>query len=771
MRDSRRLILALLFAITAVSCSRNSSTPAHVTVIGAFATGNSTNMLFGRHSTGKRVAKKFDAAGQFSILLENGTWEFAFVTWDGANPYEGNAKCYAGSATLSGAPVTIEAALSLGGCSAAIFGGVDTTPAASGSNLKPLSFFNCSTVGNVSNIGSACPGLDRGFNRSFTVAFAEYNEFVSETRSSAYTSVCINTPSTDGITNTNLKIPHGDANSVFGLIVTAYANANCAGPADSSFISRGLQDVAAETYTFVTDSTKLVTYFQDQGYLDEVTILSSNLSTPSGVSYRPITILPTTPTSTYVYSEGDWKNQLQYSDLTSFNVFDVFSSPTNAVYSLRHLSRQGSVAYFGADEVAANIFDLYSFDGTSTTNLTGFTGTTCGVTSDNGIFTTNSAVYFIKEDCPSGTTKSVCRFNGSMDCSFTVGTTGTRAIGVHNSSFYYLSFVSGNWKLYQLAASGSAIFKLDLPNSAVTDVRFNFERAGKFFAVIQAATSPANYLLNLTDNVVTHTGLPDLSTKLYTTSDGNICFAVKNPSDEYPAYIDSSGVLQIVATGTPGANSVRVFGEVAGKLVFSIDRDASVGFNDDLMVVNVSSPATAIEIYNQTLPVDYTPSNFVISNDKLIFRGNDGTNGNEPWVYTGTGNASMLADINIGANNSSPTSYYDAGDKAYFQADDGSATNLWVTDGTVGGTSNIKPSVVVSAPLMIHTDNYLYFIGEESSVRRFYRTDGIVNGTVIIDDATTENYLSVVFPWEDRAHIQLGESSNFINHFFIQSVL
>ncbi|NTW33566.1 MAG: hypothetical protein HGB12_13245, partial [Bacteroidetes bacterium] len=44
----------------------------------------------------------------------------------------------------------------------------------------------------------------------------------------------------------------------------------------------------------------------------------------------------------------------------------------------------------------------------------------------------------------------------------------------------------------------------------------------------------------------------------------------------------------------------------------------------------------------------------VVFNNKLYFQANDGVNGSELWVYDGVNPPSMVADIYIGANSSSP---------------------------------------------------------------------------------------------------------------------
>eukprot|EP00217_Crustomastix_stigmatica_P007345 CAMPEP_0183790378 /NCGR_PEP_ID=MMETSP0803_2-20130417/1008_1 /TAXON_ID=195967 /ORGANISM="Crustomastix stigmata, Strain CCMP3273" /LENGTH=96 /DNA_ID=CAMNT_0026034593 /DNA_START=15 /DNA_END=302 /DNA_ORIENTATION=- len=77
---------------------------------------------------------------------------------------------------------------------------------------------------------------------------------------------------------------------------------------------------------------------------------------------------------------------------------------------------------------------------------------------------------------------------------------------------------------------------------------------------------------------------------------------------------------------------------------------------------------------------------------KLYFQATDGTNGKELWVSNGTaGGTSMLKDIRSGSGDSSPQYLAVMDSKLYFQANDGThGQELWVSDGTAGGTSMLK---------------------------------------------------------------------------------
>jgi len=97
---------------------------------------------------------------------------------------------------------------------------------------------------------------------------------------------------------------------------------------------------------------------------------------------------------------------------------------------------------------------------------------------------------------------------------------------------------------------------------------------------------------------------------------------------------------------------------------------------------------------------------FVALGTQLIFIGEDATNGQELWITDGTqGGTSLIKDINPGAESSNPTNLEVVGSQVYFAATTATAgTELWVTDGTDAGTkmvSDLYPGTNGSTPQMI----------------------------------------------------------------------
>jgi ELWxxDGT repeat protein len=85
-----------------------------------------------------------------------------------------------------------------------------------------------------------------------------------------------------------------------------------------------------------------------------------------------------------------------------------------------------------------------------------------------------------------------------------------------------------------------------------------------------------------------------------------------------------------------------------------------------------------------------------------VFTAADGRHGVELWVTDGTsGGTQLLQDIRPGARSSAPTDLCAAGGAVYFAADDGvTGRELWVTDGTSGGTRLLKDIDVATSTVI-----------------------------------------------------------------------
>jgi uncharacterized repeat protein (TIGR02059 family) len=124
----------------------------------------------------------------------------------------------------------------------------------------------------------------------------------------------------------------------------------------------------------------------------------------------------------------------------------------------------------------------------------------------------------------------------------------------------------------------------------------------------------------------------------------------------------------------------------------------------------------------------------LLSNGKLLFAGNDGTNNAEPWVSDGTAAGTIpLADLMPGNQSSYPDHFVAFGDFAAFTAymtDTGGnplGRELVVTDGTVAGTKefDLANGAYGSGPQFLgHAGGNLYFAAASNAGTSLYSTDG-----------------------------------------------
>lgn len=143
----------------------------------------------------------------------------------------------------------------------------------------------------------------------------------------------------------------------------------------------------------------------------------------------------------------------------------------------------------------------------------------------------------------------------------------------------------------------------------------------------------------------------------------------------------------------------------------------------------------------------------IVFEEKILFTANNGTLGQELWIYDGE-SVSLVKDIYPGPKNSNPQHYYQLGDKVVFVATDSlHGPEWWVTDGTTEGTELVKdifpgPGGGVSIfgtperRYIGRWNDHIYFAG--ASVQGDYelwKTNGTAAGTVLV-----KNILSGTFP-------------------------
>ena len=110
-------------------------------------------------------------------------------------------------------------------------------------------------------------------------------------------------------------------------------------------------------------------------------------------------------------------------------------------------------------------------------------------------------------------------------------------------------------------------------------------------------------------------------------------------------------------------------------------------FTEKLEDRTLLSSITLIDDVNAT-PADSTPQNFVQVGTLTFFTASTPSTGLELWVTDGTsGGTTMLADIRQGSSGSGPNQLTNVSGTLFFNANDGvNGSALWKSDGTAAGT-------------------------------------------------------------------------------------
>lgn len=157
---------------------------------------------------------------------------------------------------------------------------------------------------------------------------------------------------------------------------------------------------------------------------------------------------------------------------------------------------------------------------------------------------------------------------------------------------------------------------------------------------------------------------------------------------------------------------------------------------------HVHRSARLVADLNTTGSGDSNPVNFGVVGSKVYFRATNGVLGNELWVTDGTlAGTTMVKDINV-ADSSNPYAFLDLdGTVALFAADDGeNGMELWRTDGTENGTYmlvDINEGGGHSSPnnFLKASASVIYFTANHDDYGiELWKTDGTDEGTVLVAD-------------------------------------
>lgn len=204
-----------------------------------------------------------------------------------------------------------------------------------------------------------------------------------------------------------------------------------------------------------------------------------------------------------------------------------------------------------------------------------------------------------------------------------------------------------------------------------------------------------------------------------------------------------------------------------GNLIFHAFTDT---YGEELYITDGTEAGTRLLIDICPGSTGSRPEYLTAAEGKVWFSADDGTHGQELWVTDGTTeNTQMILNINThtsGGTGSYPKYFTSFNGKVYFSADDGdNGSQLYVTDGTTGGTRMVKllgPSSKDATPhdLIVFADRLYFSAYIRDGNRLIYRTDGTEGGTELfpaIQEGETGNNKPLIvfnnrlFSWIDNS--------------------
>ena len=183
----------------------------------------------------------------------------------------------------------------------------------------------------------------------------------------------------------------------------------------------------------------------------------------------------------------------------------------------------------------------------------------------------------------------------------------------------------------------------------------------------------------------------------------------------------------------------RNFVVLPDRLLFMAASSINSNFHDLWSTDGTAEGTRMVTTGNNTLGLVDVLDGFTAWGSQIIFTASDGARGYEPWLSDGTpGSARLLKDIKSGSNGdpmvggSEPRYYRIFKGKAYFQAEVGYSHQLFVSDGTEAGTLMLTPAGTGDYHIFgfVAFKDQLFFSCQKNYMGgRLWVTDGTVEGT------------------------------------------
>jgi ELWxxDGT repeat protein len=129
-----------------------------------------------------------------------------------------------------------------------------------------------------------------------------------------------------------------------------------------------------------------------------------------------------------------------------------------------------------------------------------------------------------------------------------------------------------------------------------------------------------------------------------------------------------------------------------------------------------------------------SPGHLSAFGNKLLFSADDGLTNNQLWITDGTAiGTRVVREIGKGTEDGASQFLFQANDQVYFTGSNGNGWSLFKTDGSPTGTQLVKNIVPWDFAFQLGT-NYFFTAFDPSSGIELWRTDGTADGTVLVSD-------------------------------------
>ena len=246
------------------------------------------------------------------------------------------------------------------------------------------------------------------------------------------------------------------------------------------------------------------------------------------------------------------------------------------------------------------------------------------------------------------------------------------------------------WKTDGTAAGTLLVKNLTTGAGATTFGQFFVVNDKTYFlAKASSATNWSVYSINTggTDATAIAGGtVPGTFTiKGFTVAGTDVFFTADNGSNDYRLFRVNSTTNTLSSpftTAVPSFQGSSPLAVMNGAVYFSTTPSGgSTGQEPSKMVISTSAVSLVKDINQTASSVPSFPQNFVTINNEVYFAADDGVNGVELWRTDGTTEGTILTDIRVGANSSSPSLLTNSNGQLVFTADNGTGgTQLFQYD-------------------------------------------------------------------------------------------